>query len=144
MSGDFMAAPIDFTAFKKLKKLQISRSASEPLFQSLGKFPATIEELWVEAVELTEANLAILASGKGLKKVTFHFLKLPPSQLTSFAATAKVQEVVIYQDDTSINDECLMQLSRIKTLKKVSLGKGTTPAGIALFKNERPDVAVGP
>ena len=79
-----------------------------------------------------------------MKKVTFHVLKLPPSQLTAFAATAKVQEVVMYKDDTSINDECLMQLSRIKTLKKLSLGKGTTAAGVEAFKKARKDVAVSP
>jgi len=144
LSGGAMTAPMDFTTFKKLRKLLISHSVSEALFLSLGKFPATIEELSVAAVEMTEAQFAILAKGKGLKKIAFHQLKLPPSQLASFAATAKVEEVEIYSGDVSINDECLMQLSRIETLKKLSLGKGTTAAGLAAFKEARPDVVVGP
>ena len=70
-----------------------------------GKFPSSIEELTLESIELTETHLAILASGKGLRKITLINLKLPPSQLTSFAATAKVEEVEIYSGDVSINDE---------------------------------------
>ncbi len=142
LSGNSIGKPMDFTIFKKLKTLKITKSVSEPLFQSLGKFPASIEELVIDNIELTEAQLTILASGKGLKKITLNNLKLPPSQLTSFAATAKVEEVIIYAADTSLNDECLMQLSTIKTLKKLSLGKGTTEAGVAAFKKARPDVAV--